>query len=185
MTNEIVAYTAKTVLGKCIDWVWRALNKRGRLRFYDLEVSYCYSFYDELENHVRIGGKKQVYQVNCRVTIRNESQQPKIMRNVRMAVLVGGARFPLTIFDGLLQRSKPTFSLAGGETRNTSWTAFRPAIGKAPGHTGLVPIVPADASIVFVVEFEDEKNRTIQNFVETSEARMHDPRHIVEKGEGQ
>lgn len=180
MAIEIGAYTIKTILGKGIDWLRATLIKWGRLRFYDLKVTYCYSFYDEREYHVRTGGKKQIYEVNCAVTIINESQGPKIIRNVRMAVMVGGVRFPLTVFDAQLRQPKPTYSLAGKEARNFAWNAFRPTIGKAPGHTGLVPIDPSDASIAFLVEFEDKKNRTIQHFVEVAEARMLDPRRIAE-----
>jgi hypothetical protein len=180
MATELVVYSAKTLLGKCIDWLWTTLIKRGRLRFYDPEVNYCYSFYDERENHVRTGGEKQIYEINCTVAIRNESQGPKIMRNIRMAAIVGGVRFPLTVFDGHVRQSKLTYSLAGGEARHAVWKAFRPAIGKAPGHTGLIPVVPPDASIVFVIEFEDEVNRTIRLCLDVAEARMLDPRHIVE-----
>ncbi len=179
MASEIFTYPAKTILGKCIDWVWTTLIKRGRLRFYDHELSYSYSFYDEIENHVRSGGKIQIYEVNCTVTIRNESQEPKIIRNVRMVAIVGGVRFPLNVFDG--QVWKPTYSFAAGETHRASWIGFRKAFGKAPGHMGLIPIDPPNASIVFEIDFEDEKNRTIQQCVEISEGRRLDPRHIVEK----
>ena len=73
----------KALQGKVINWLWQKLTKPGRLHFYDTQVTYCYSYYDEYENHVRTDGMKKIYEVWCRVTTHDDCVTTRIIRNVR------------------------------------------------------------------------------------------------------
>lgn len=61
MAVEWSVSMGKWVLSKLWDLWWSLRMKRSRLHFYDPAVTYCYSFYDENENHVRSGGTKMIY----------------------------------------------------------------------------------------------------------------------------
>ena len=157
---------------------WRA--NRSRLHFYDPAVTYCYSFYDENENHVRSGGTKMIYEIYSRLTIRNDGRTEKILRNVRVVAIVGDKRFPMEVFDMSAGEWKSMYMVPGGTSYSVKWKSFPKAFGKAPGHTGLIPVNPPSLGIIFEVNYMSENGGVGRILVEVPEARMFDPRHIVE-----
>jgi hypothetical protein len=179
MWNEIATYCAKTFLGKAVDWAFRKRVKKGQLQFYEPALTYSFSFYDRNDNHILAGGTKKIYLLQCSVTVYNNSESPKLMRNTRLIGKINKKIFVFYLYDDVAFAWKSHYSVPGTKIFTFSWHAFLEGFGFIDGEPGMIPLNPADNEILFELCYIDEKERECKIFIESIESRRMNPYLIV------
>ena len=178
MATEILVNAAQTIVGKAIDWIWTKVTSRSPLRFLDPEIIYCYSFYDEGGNHVHKNGRKMIYSVFCSVTIVNSAARPQPMTHISLSAIVGEERHSMNLFDRQDEKWFSTYTVPGDSAQRTAWSAFIAGHGIAPGSSGMIPIEPVDAAILFELAYRDKRGKKRRCTIRLSQARIINPRFI-------
>ncbi|TDW97175.1 hypothetical protein EDB95_5019 [Dinghuibacter silviterrae] len=148
------------------------------LKFHDVTLTYIYSHFDEMENHVREGGTRKVFHIEIAASIYNRHLEPMIMRKLQLEALVNGKAYHLRLLEMEEEQWIANYNIPAKTLVTNSWYAYTDGAG-LNNEKGMIPLHRNNNQIEFHLTYFDErdKSRRIPALVESASAL--DPRFIV------
>jgi hypothetical protein len=118
---DLLIWLGKTMGGKLIGKLPN-LFRRNNLIFTKASGTYRFSYYLG-QNHVREGRQKRIYEAGASLTVFNNSNSPRVLRDVILHCVINGTDHPLRLFDHAQEKWQENYQLALKSVTSYSWQA--------------------------------------------------------------